>query len=58
MATRGIFEIIVLGKERVIPRLEKAIRFIEARVAASEYPLSSGRLCLALFTYIAGVRLV
>ncbi len=32
----GIFEIIaVLGKERVIPRLEKAIQFIEARVAAS-----------------------
>ncbi|MEJ2154181.1 MAG: glutamate--tRNA ligase [Desulfobacteraceae bacterium] len=32
----GIFEIIaVLGKERVIPRLEKAIQYIEARVAAS-----------------------
>jgi glutamyl-tRNA synthetase len=31
----GIFEIIiVLGKERVIPRLEKVIRFIEAKVAA------------------------
>jgi glutamyl-tRNA synthetase len=32
----GIFEIIaVLGKERVIPRLEKAIQYIEARLAAS-----------------------
>jgi glutamyl-tRNA synthetase len=33
----GIFEVIaVLGKERVIPRLEKAIEFIEARVAAAK----------------------
>jgi glutamyl-tRNA synthetase len=33
----GIFEIIaVLGKERVVPRLEKAIAFIEARVAAAK----------------------
>ncbi len=32
----GIFEVIaVLGKERVIPRLGKAIEFIEARVAAA-----------------------
>lgn len=31
----GIFEIIaVLGKKRVVPRLEKAIAFIEARMAA------------------------
>ena len=33
----GIFEVIaVLGKERVIPRLGKAIEFIEARVAAAQ----------------------
>ncbi len=33
----GIFEIItVLGKERVIARLEKAIEFIEARMAAAQ----------------------
>lgn len=33
----GIFEIItVLGKERVVPRLEKAIAFIEARMAAAK----------------------
>ncbi len=32
----GIFEVMaVLGKSRVLPRLEKAIAFIEARVAAS-----------------------
>ena len=32
----GIFEVIaVLGRQRVLPRLEKAIQFIEARVAAS-----------------------
>ncbi len=36
-ASPGIFEIIaILGKERVIPRLRKAIRFIEARVEASK----------------------
>jgi glutamyl-tRNA synthetase len=33
----GIFEIItVLGKKRVVPRLEKAITFIEARMAAAK----------------------
>jgi len=34
-ASPGIFEIIaILGPERVLPRLEKAIRFIEARMEA------------------------
>ena len=33
----GIFEVIsVLGKQRVIPRLEKAIQFIENRMAAAK----------------------
>jgi glutamyl-tRNA synthetase len=35
-ASPGIFEIIaILGKDRVIPRLQKAIQFIEARVASN-----------------------
>lgn len=35
-ASPGIFEIIaILGKERVIPRLKKAIRFIETRVTSN-----------------------
>jgi glutamyl-tRNA synthetase len=35
-ASPGIFEIIaILDKERVIPRLHKAIQFIEARVASN-----------------------
>ena len=35
-ASPGIFEIIaILGKERVVPRLRKAIRFIETRVASN-----------------------
>ena len=36
-ASPGIFEIIaILGKDRVIPRLQKAIQFIEARVASND----------------------
>jgi glutamyl-tRNA synthetase len=36
-ASPGIFEIVtILGPDRVIPRLEKAISFIEKRVAADE----------------------
>jgi glutamyl-tRNA synthetase len=35
-ASPGIFEIIaILGRKRVIPRLQKAIQFIEARVASN-----------------------
>jgi len=35
-ASPGIFEIItILGPERVIPRLEKAIRYIEERLATN-----------------------